>query len=45
LPIAGSSSKLKMELPPGWRGYRARDHIDHPDTARRVAEAKTAGDS
>jgi fumarate reductase flavoprotein subunit len=29
---------MKMELPPGWRGYGAKDHIDHPDTARRVAE-------
>ena len=24
-----------MELPPGWRGYGARDYIDHPDTTRR----------
>jgi fumarate reductase flavoprotein subunit len=29
---------MKMELPPGWRGYGAKDHIDHPDTARRTAE-------
>jgi fumarate reductase flavoprotein subunit len=29
---------MTMELPPGWRGYGARDHIDHPDTARRLAE-------
>jgi len=29
---------MKMELPPGWRGYGAKDHIDHPDTARRAAE-------
>src|SRR6266542_1258964 len=29
---------MKMELPPGWRGYGAKDHIDHPDTTRRVAE-------
>ena len=28
----------RMELPPGWRGYGARDAIDHPDTARRQAE-------
>lgn len=28
----------KMELPPGWRGYGAKDYIDHPDTARRAAE-------
>ena len=27
-----------MELPPGWRGYGAKDYIDHPDTARRIAE-------
>jgi fumarate reductase flavoprotein subunit len=29
---------MQMELPPGWRGYGARDHIDHPDTARRLTE-------
>jgi fumarate reductase flavoprotein subunit len=29
---------MAMELPPGWRGYGARDAIEHPDTARRVAE-------
>jgi fumarate reductase flavoprotein subunit len=29
---------MKMELPPGWRGYGAKDHIDHPDTARRITE-------
>jgi fumarate reductase flavoprotein subunit len=28
----------RMELPPGWRGYGARDYIDHPDTAGRQAE-------
>jgi fumarate reductase flavoprotein subunit len=27
-----------MELPPGWRGYGARNQIDHPDTAARQAE-------
>lgn len=29
---------MKMELPPGWRGYGEKNHIDHPDTPRRVAE-------
>ena len=29
-----------MELPPGWRGYGARDYLDHPDTARRAAEVQ-----
>ena len=29
-----------MELPPGWRGYGAKDYIDHPDTAARVAEVE-----
>ena len=29
---------MRMELPPGWRGYGAKDHIDHPDTPRRQAE-------
>jgi fumarate reductase flavoprotein subunit len=27
-----------MELPPGWRGYGVRNHVEHPDTARRQAE-------
>ena len=27
-----------MELPPGWRGYGAKDYVDHPDTAARTAE-------
>ena len=31
----------RMELPPGWRGYGAKDQIDHPDTAARVAEVET----
>jgi len=26
-----------MELPPGWRGYGAKDYVDHPDTAARTA--------
>jgi fumarate reductase flavoprotein subunit len=29
---------MKMELPPGWRGYGAKDYIDHPDTPKRAAE-------
>jgi fumarate reductase flavoprotein subunit len=29
---------MAMELPPGWRGYGAKDYVDHPDTAARVAE-------
>jgi fumarate reductase flavoprotein subunit len=28
----------RMELPPGWRGYGAKDYVDHPDTAVRRAE-------
>ena len=27
-----------MELPPGWRGYGARDYVDHPDTPTRQKE-------
>ncbi len=27
-----------MELPPGWRGYGAKDYIDHADTPVRAAE-------
>ena len=39
---------MRMELPPGWRGYGAKDYIDHPDTPQRQAEvealkAKLAG--
>tara|TARA_R110001592_G_scaffold363248_4_gene682252 strand:- start:112638 stop:114617 length:1980 start_codon:yes stop_codon:yes gene_type:complete len=26
---------MRMELPPGWRGYGSRDYIEHPDTAVR----------
>jgi fumarate reductase flavoprotein subunit len=38
----------EMELPPGWRGYGAKDYVDHPETAKRAAEveaikAKLAG--
>ncbi|AGA32936.1 Succinate dehydrogenase flavoprotein subunit [Thioalkalivibrio nitratireducens DSM 14787] len=29
-----------MELPPGFRGYGARNHIEHPDTGARVAEVE-----
>ncbi len=29
---------MAMELPPGWRGYGAKDYIEHPDTARRQQE-------
>jgi fumarate reductase flavoprotein subunit len=28
----------KMELPPGWRGYGAKDYLDHPDTPKRIEE-------
>jgi fumarate reductase flavoprotein subunit len=30
----------RMELPPGWRGYGAKDYIDHPDTRARSAEVE-----
>jgi fumarate reductase flavoprotein subunit len=30
----------KMELPPGWRGYGAKDYIDHPDTPPRQKEVE-----
>ena len=30
----------QMELPPGWRGYGAKDYIDHPDTPQRAAEVE-----
>jgi len=28
----------QMELPPGWRGYGAKDYIDHPDTPKRTEQ-------
>ncbi|MGI9284673.1 MAG: fumarate reductase flavoprotein subunit [Pseudomonadales bacterium] len=28
---------MSMELSPGWRGYGAKDHIDHPATQQRMA--------
>lgn len=31
----------RMELPPGWRGYGERNHIEHPDTAAREAEVES----
>ena len=30
----------RMELPPGWRGYGAKERIEHPDTAKRQAEVE-----
>ena len=29
-----------MELPPGWRGYGAKDYVDNPATAKRSAEVE-----
>ena len=29
---------MSMELPPGWRGYGARDFIEHPDSSLRQAQ-------
>ena len=29
---------MEMEITPGWRGYGARDYIEHPDSARRAAD-------
>jgi fumarate reductase flavoprotein subunit len=39
---------MRMELPPGWRGYGAKDHIDNPNTPKRAEEvtgirSRTAG--
>jgi len=28
----------RMEMPPGWRGYGANDHIPHPEAAARQAQ-------
>jgi fumarate reductase flavoprotein subunit len=32
----------RMELPPGWRGYGAKDYTDHPETVARQAEVDAA---
>jgi fumarate reductase flavoprotein subunit len=32
----------RMELPPGWRGYGAKDYTDHPETAARQTEVDAA---
>jgi succinate dehydrogenase flavoprotein subunit len=32
---------MQMELPPGWRGYGARDYIEHPDTAARQQQIES----
>ena len=29
---------MSMELPPGWRGYGAKDYIEHPETAERLQQ-------
>jgi fumarate reductase flavoprotein subunit len=34
-------SVMGMEMPPGWRGYGEKNHIDHPQTAQRQAEVDT----
>jgi fumarate reductase flavoprotein subunit len=33
---------MGMELPPGWRGYGAKNYVDHPDTPRRAEEVANA---
>ena len=32
---------MRMELPPGWRGYGARDYIDNPQTELRQQQIET----
>ena len=32
----------RMELPPGWRGYGAKDYIDHPDTPGAAGRGRRA---
>jgi len=32
---------MRMELPPGWRGYGASNHIPHPDSEKRAAEIES----
>ena len=33
---------MGMELPPGWRGYGARNQIEHPDTEQRTKQVEEA---
>jgi fumarate reductase flavoprotein subunit len=35
-----SLNVMQMEMPPGWRGYGAKDHIAHPETSQREAEVE-----
>jgi fumarate reductase flavoprotein subunit len=37
-PSPTSPRRARMELPPGWRGYGAKDAIEHPATEARAAE-------
>jgi fumarate reductase flavoprotein subunit len=32
---------MRMELPPGWRGYGARNYIEHPDTPARQQQIES----
>ncbi len=32
---------MDMELPPGWRGYGSKEHVEHPDTARREGQIES----
>ncbi len=32
----------KMELPPGWRGYGAKDYVDHPAHRRTAGRSRCA---
>ena len=32
---------MKMEMPPGWRGYGPKDHIEHPQTAARIDDVES----
>ncbi len=34
---------MAMELPPGWRGYGAKDNVEHPETRKREEEIETIG--
>jgi fumarate reductase flavoprotein subunit len=33
---------MKMELPPGWRGYGGKERVDHPLTAERQQQVERA---
>ena len=36
--LRGARRRTRWSCRPGWRGYGAKDYVDHPDTPKRAAE-------